>query len=370
MAARKDLYKILGVSKTAKQDEIKRAYRKLALKYHPDKTKGDKSAEDKFKDISNAHTILSDPEKRKQYDMMSEGFDPYAGGFKSYRYAGGERGGQAEFSFDDRGGFGSFSDIFDSIFGRTEARGRTARPASQAGEDVVASISVPFETAVRGGYQQISVTKDEVCPNCRGSGAQPGSRVETCPECGGSGTILYSHGSFGLSRVCPTCLGTGKKIVTPCVVCRGSGRVKKSKNLRVKIPAGIKDGQTIRLGGEGEPGINGGPNGDLLLNVSVEAHPDFSRQNDSINSETVINLEQAVMGGTVRVRTLDGTATLRIPPGTQPGTKFRLRGRGIRKSDGTRGDHYVTVKVRTPRNLTEKQKELFKQFAKETNLPS
>jgi molecular chaperone DnaJ len=368
MATKKDLYKILGVSKSATQDEIKRAYRKLALKHHPDKTKGDKASEDKFKDISAAYDILSDPEKRKQYDVMSEGFEPFGAGFRGFKHAGGERGGFTEFSFDDLGGFGSSSDIFETILGGTGARGRAARPTPQQGEDIVATISIPFDTAVRGGYEHIAVAREETCPNCRGNGAQPGSKIETCQECGGSGTILYSHGSFGLSRVCPVCMGTGKKIVTPCVVCRGTGRVKKSKSIRVKIPAGIRDGQTIRLAGEGEAGLNGGPSGDLLMNVHVQAHPYFTRENDSIVSEESINIAQAVLGGSVKVRTLDGTANLRIPPGTQSGTKFRLRGRGIKNADGTRGDHYVTVKVKTPQNLTDKQKELFKAFSRELNL--
>jgi molecular chaperone DnaJ len=366
VTTKKDLYKILGVSENAANDDIKKAYRKLAKQYHPDAKSGDKNAEERFKDISQAYKILSDPEKRKQYDLMRKGYDPFSGRFRQSRTKGPE--GYTSYRFDDLGGFDSFSDIFESIFGNTGgARAYTSKPAPQRGEDIVANVIIPFEIAIQGGHQNISLTKNEICLNCQGTGAQPGSTAATCPKCGGSGKITYPHGGFGLSKTCPVCLGSGKKITNPCIVCKGSGQSKKTKNIKVKIPAGIKEGQTIRLAGEGEPGYNNGPSGDLLLKVSVKKHPLFSRENDSIISEEYINLEQAILGGSIRAETLNGSVKLKIPAGTQAGTKFRLRAHGIKRRDGSRGDHFVKINVKIPCNLNEQQKELFKKFANEIN---
>jgi molecular chaperone DnaJ len=368
MMATKDFYKILGVSKNASSQEIKRAYRKLAQKYHPDKTRGDKAAEEKFKDVSEAYKVLSNPEKRKQYDMMREGFNPFAEQFAGFRARTG--GAQQEpfsgFSFND---FGRFGDVLDSLFGGATRR-TTARASRmpERGQDITSEITIAFDTAVHGGRQSITITKEELCSNCQGTGAKPGTRVTTCPQCQGSGSILFSQGTFGVSRVCPNCLGTGQIITTPCSVCKGSRVTMRTKTVRVKIPAGIKDGQMIRLAGEGEPGLHGGRNGDLLIKVTVQPHPDFVRKNNSIYSEETINLAQAVLGDKVKVRTLDGTVTLRIPPGTQPGTLFKLKGRGISKHDGTRGDHFVRINVSTPKTLTPEQQDLFKKFAQASKL--
>ncbi len=367
MMATKDFYKILGVSKNASSDEMKRAYRKLAQKYHPDKTHGNKAAEEKFKNVSEAYKVLSDPEKRKQYDMMRDGFNPFAERFAGFRPRTGstQQDSFSGFSFDDLGGFG---DVLDSLFGRARRTTTRARPVPERGQDIISEITIPFDMAVHGSRQSITVTKEEPCPNCQGTGAQPGSRVSTCPQCQGSGSILFSQGTFGVSRVCPNCLGTGQLISKPCTACKGSRVATKTKTIRVKIPAGIKDGQMIRLAGEGEPGQNGGRSGDLLIKVTVQPHPNFVRKNNAIYSEEKINLAQAVMGDRVKVQTLDGTVTLRIPPGTQPGTLFKLKGRGVTKHNGTRGDHFVRIKVSTPTNLTPEQQELFKKFAQDSKL--
>lgn len=365
--ATKDFYKILGVSKNASSDDIKRAYRKLAQKYHPDKTRGNKAAEEKFKEMSEAYKVLSDPRKRKQYDMMREGFNPFADQFAGFRprTASTQQGPSSGFSFDDMGGFG---DILDSLFGRTRRTTTRTRPVAERGQDIMSEITIPFDMAIHGGRQHITITKEEPCANCHGTGAQPGSQVTTCPQCQGSGSILFSQGTFGVSRVCPNCLGTGQIISKPCNVCKGSRTAAKTKTIRVKIPQGIKDGQTIRLAGEGEPGLNGGRNGDLLIKVAVQPHADFVRKNNAIYSEETINLAQAVLGDRVKVRTLDGTVTLRIPPGTQSGTLFKLKERGIPKRTGTRGDHFVRIKISTPTNLTPEQQELFRKFAQASDL--
>ncbi len=368
MMATKDFYKILGVSKIASAGDLKRAYRKLAQKYHPDKTHGNKAAEEKFKNVSEAYKVLSDPEKRKQYDMMREGFNPFAERFAGFRPRTGstQQGPSSGFSFDDLGGFG---DILDSLFsGRTRRTTTRARRAPERGQDIVSEITIPFEMAIRGSRQSITITKEESCPNCQGTGAQPGSRVTTCQQCQGSGSILFSQGTFGVSRVCPNCLGTGQVISTPCRVCKGSKLTTKTKTIRVKIPAGIKDGQMIRLAGEGEPGQNGGKSGDLLIKVKVQPHRDFVRKNNAIYSDETINLAQAVLGDRVKVQTLDGAVTLRIPPGTQPGTLLKLKGRGGTKPNGTHGDHFVRIKVSTPTSLTPEQQELFKKFAQDSKL--
>lgn len=386
-----NFYKVLGVAENATQDEIKKAYRKLAVKYHPDKNRGNKQAEERFKEISEAYDVLGDAKKREQYDQMRTGFGQ---GFFGQEQAGQQRArayrGQGEqtqgFSFEDLGGFSGFGDVFEHLFrGQGGARGgarASRRPegfgaggpygfeeyeeeAPGRGNDLQSELTIPFELSVKGGKQTLTFNKADTCPNCHGTGAQPGTPVDTCPECHGQGTITVSQGNFGVQRICPRCHGKGTVIPSPCVVCHGSGVAVRPKTLTIKIPGGVRDGQTIRLAGEGQPGSHGGPAGDLLLRIHVAPDPVFRREEDTIIVDKEIDLSTAVLGGEISVPTLEGKVKLKIPPGTQSGTVFRLKGRGIVHRGGTRGDQNVVVKVLTPRNLTPKQRELFEQFARE-----
>ncbi|MBN1900947.1 molecular chaperone DnaJ [Candidatus Sumerlaeota bacterium] len=359
----KDLYKILGVGETATKEDIKKAFRKLAVKYHPDKLKGDKKSEERFKEINEAYQILSDDKKRQQYDFMRK--NPFGAGFS--QGPGGFSGDQSfQFNMDDLGnlfsGFGGLGDMFD-LFGSKSKKSRRAASASMRGADAQTSITIPFETAAQGGQHAIRIPKKGVCPQCGGTGAQPGSRQITCPRCKGTGSVFVSQGSFGFSRTCPECMGTGTKITQPCSVCHGTGKTEASKTITVKIPAGIRDGQKIRLAGEGEPSPGSGPNGDLYILVNVLAHPKFKRDGDILYSEADIDLVTAIQGGKVVVDTLQGPVTLKIPAGTQPGTKFKLKGCGVKSKKGRMGDHFVTVRVALPRNLSAKQRKLFDEFA-------
>ncbi len=366
--AYKDYYKTLGVAETATADEIKRAYRKLAKKYHPDANPGDKGAAEKFKEINEAHEILSDPKKRKQYDDMKRfagagfrGFQGGAAGPQGFdigdifgRFAGGAG---AAFTTD----IGGFGDIFSTIFDRG-GRFRRERYGPQKGPDLHAEVEVPFETAAKGGTAVIGVTKNETCDRCSGSGAEPGSTVSKCPRCGGTGMISQSQGGFAVSRPCPRCYGRGEVVAQPCAKCGGTGQVQRTRRLSVKIPAGTEDGGKIRLRGQGEPGIAGGPPGDLIITVRVRGHRFFKRKGLDVYCDVKINLSQAVLGARIKLRTLNGRhAILKIPPGTQPGTTFKLKGMGIER-DGRRGDQYVTVNVAVPTDLTPEEKKLFERF--------
>lgn len=362
----KDYYKILGVDEKASKEEINKAFRKQAVKFHPDKTKGNKKFEERFKEINEAHQILSDEEKRKQYDFMRA--NPYgASGFDPNIFTGG--GGQnVHFNMDDLGdlfgGMGGLGDMFD-LFGAgssRSARSKKRRPAR--GRDTQTSAVIPFLTAAQGGDYTITLLKEENCERCGGSGAEPGTSASACPRCKGAGTINVSQGAFGVSRPCPECMGSGSKITKPCRDCRGRGKRETPRTITVKIPAGIKDGQKIRLTGEGEPGQSGGPKGDLYIQINVEKHGEFTRDGDIIQSEAWIDLPTAILGGQTSVNTLQGPVTLKIPAGTQSGTKFKLKGRGIRFSKDRFGDHYVAVKVRIPKNLTPEQRRLFETFAR------
>jgi molecular chaperone DnaJ len=358
----KDLYNILGVSDNATREEIKKAFRKLAVQYHPDKRKGSKQAEERFKEINEAYQILSDDNKRKQYDFMRK--NPfgrmYGPGAQEY---GGEQG--LHFNAEDLGdifsGFGGLGDIFN-FFGTGNKKTKRGSSRPSRGSDIQTTISIPFETAAQGGNYTLRISKNDLCDRCGGSSAEPGSKQAPCPRCGGTGSYFMSQGTFGFSRPCPECMGTGTRITQPCRKCHGTGMDLHQKTITVKIPSGIKDGQKIRLAGEGEPSRSGGSYGDLYIQVNVESHPEFRREGDIIYSEKVIDLATAVQGGNLDVETLQGPVTLKIPAGTQSGTKFKLKGRGVKSKVGRMGDHYITVKVRIPQNLSSKQKQFFDKF--------
>lgn len=368
----KNLYNILGVSENASKEEIKKAFRRLAVKYHPDRNKGDKKAEERFKNINEAYQVLSNDEKRKQYDYMRK--NPFGGGFGRTGAGAGVGAGPQGFKFnmDDLGsifgGMGGMGDIFEMFGGgghsRTGGARTQARTAPTRGSDVETSVTIPFLTATQGGKYKVRINKPESCPKCGGTGARPGSKPATCPTCGGSGTMFVSQGAFGVSKPCPQCMGSGVSITDPCPQCGGNGRIERPKTINIKIPPGIKDGQRIRLAGQGEPGERGGPAGDLYIRVFVEEHPKFDRKGNVIYSDREIDLETAVLGGKVDVDTLQGPVTLKIPAGTQNGTKFNLKGRGMTLPGGNTGNHYVQVKVKIPKKLNKKQKDLFEKFVK------
>ncbi len=373
--AEKDYYKILGVSENATQEEIKRAYRRLAKKYHPDANPGDKEAAERFKEINEAHEVLSDPRKRKQYDDMRrfartgfsgatfQGFDlnDLLGLFAK------AQGGGRTFTFEDLGGLGDLGAIFSSIFDRA-GHFRRARYGPQKGEDLYAEVEVPFELAAKGGKTVITIQRNQHCPRCGGTGAEPGANVTTCPQCGGTGTISVSHGAFAVSRPCPRCYGRGEIISQPCTQCGGTGHVQRSQRISVNIPAGVDDGSKIRLRGLGQPGTGGGPPGDLIITVRVRGHRFFKRRGADVYCDVRLNIAQAVLGTKIRVKTLDGKkAILKIPPGTQPGTTFRLKGLGVKTPERT-GDQFVTVDVEIPKDLSPKERELFEKFVQALNL--
>mgnify|MGYP000957121226 CR=1 FL=1 len=355
MAEKRDYYEVLGLSKGASDAEIKKAYRKLAKQYHPDLNPGNKEAEAKFKEINEAYEVLSDPQKKAMYDQYGHaGTDPNGFGNSGF-------GGFGDF---DIGGFG---DIFDTFFGGAFG-GSARRSGPQKGRDIRHSIELTFEQAAFGVEKEITVMKMEKCSNCGGSGAKPGTSPTTCSACKGTGQIQYKHrtpfGQFVNVKTCDVCNGEGKIITSPCHVCHGKGTVRKSKKLRVNIPAGIDDGQTISLRGEGDPGIKGGPPGDLYITINVKPHPLFQRQGNDVICEVPITFVQAALGAELEVPTLDGKVKYTIPEGTQSSTVFRLKGKGIPNIRGYgRGDQYVKVIVEVPKNLSEQQKELLRQFA-------
>ena len=348
-----DYYQTLGVSRSAGDDEIKKAYRKLAMKYHPDRNPGDKAAEEKFKDVQKAYDTLSDKEKRAMYDQIGHAaFEQGAG-------AGGFGGGF--------GGFGGaqgfdFSDIFSQMFG---GGGGGARQQDYQGADLQYAVEITLEEAARGTRRRITIPTHEECGVCHGSGAKPGTTASTCATCHGSGTVHIRQAIFQMQQTCPACHGSGKEIRDPCVKCRGEGRVKTAKTVEVNIPAGIDDGQRIRLSGEGEPGRNGAPSGDLYVVVHVKAHKIFERNGLDLHCELPVSFTVAALGGEVEVPTLEGKVKLTIPKETQTGRRMRVKGKGIKslRSSAT-GDLYCHVLVETPVNLTNRQKELLEEFEK------
>jgi len=355
--SKRDYYEVLGVSKTATDDEIKKAYRQTAKKYHPDMNPGDKEAEAKFKEASEAYAVLSDADKRRQYDQF---------GHAAFEQGGGGAGGGFDFSGMDMGDI--FGDIFGSFFGG--GGGRRSNPnGPQKGANVRAGIRIKFEEAVFGTEKELDITLKEKCETCQGSGAKPGSSAETCGKCGGKGRVIFTQQSlFGTIRneqACPECRGTGKIIKEKCTDCHGNGYVAKRKTIQVSVPAGIDHGQSIRIRGKGEPGINGGEQGDLLVEVAVSDHPIFQRDGYDIYSTAPMSFTQAALGGDVRISTVDGDILYTVKPGTQTDFKIRLRGKGVPtlRDKNTRGDHYVTLVVQVPQKLTAEQKELLEKFA-------
>ena len=395
--AKKDYYEILGVKKSASADEIRKAFRKLARKYHPDVNPGDKSAEEKFKALSEANDVLSDPKKRKIYDQVgfySDNIDPATA--EAYARAGGSGGGTGGgfpggfggspqdagqgvpfdfggFDFSDlvdgaqrgrkSGGSGGFRDIFGSIFGGGQGAGRATEVGPEPGSDLEYQVNVPFWTAIRGGVMRLNITRQDVCSNCHGQGflEAPGK----CPECNGTGHITQTGGRMKFNVQCPRCHGTGKNLTT-CPTCHGEGTVSKTEPLEVRIKAGTRDGQRIRIPGKGNAGVHGGPPGDLYAIIRTEEHPIFRRDGDDIYLTVPVSATEAALGAKIEVPTIDGRALLKIPPGTQSGQKLRLREKGVPSAtkEGARGDEIVEITVTVPMPRDERTKELLRELAK------
>ena len=359
MADKRDYYEVLGVSKNASDDEIKKAHRKLAKKYHPDLNKDNPEAAEKFKELNEADEVLSDKDKKAKYDQFGfAGVDP--------NYGGGAGG------FGGFGGFdmGDLSDIFGSFFGGGSTRSR--RNAPQRGETLQQRVMLSFEEAAFGCEKEITIGRVETCEECGGSGAAPGTSAETCSSCRGTGTVTQTQrtplGMFQTQGPCPNCRGTGKIIKTPCKKCGGKGKVRNSRTLKVKIPAGIDDGQSIQLRGQGGAGTNGGPAGDVIVTIGIRPHPLFTREGSDVICEIPISFTQAALGASLQVPTIDGKIEYQVPEGTQTGTVFRMRGKGIQNVNGRgRGDQFVRVNIEVPKNLSQKQKDLLREFEASSN---
>jgi len=353
MASAKDYYQTLGVSETATTDEIKKAFRRLAKQYHPDRNPNNPQAAERFKEINEAHDVLNDSEKRKKYDQLRR--------YGAFVGAAGPRGsgpsagaGDVDFDISDLGSFGGLGDLFSSIFGRRGAGPRT----DEEEEEVETTISVPFRVAALGGKVPVVLTLPDVCPTCHGSGGAPGATFSTCPECRGRGTISFGQGGFAVTRPCPVCRGRGKVPSQRCPTCQGSGEVRAEKHLTITIPPGTEDGTRMRLRGQGPKG-----RGDVVVVIQVEPDRFFRRDGLDVIGVVPINLAQALLGSKIKVRTLDGKrVVLKVPPGTQHGQKFRIPGQGIERN-GRRGDQYVEVHVEIPENLTPEQEAALKAFA-------
>ncbi len=371
MANKRDFYEVLGVEKTATDEELKKAYRKLAKKYHPDANPDNKKeAEEKFKEVSEAYETLSNPQKRKMYDQFGpdgpQGFgggNP-GGGYYSYSTSG----------FDGFSDFGDLGDIFSSFFGGGFG-GRTSRTKNgpKKGRDLKYSMNITFEESYLGVEKEIAINRDEECPTCHGNKAKPGTKVETCKACNGTGTIRQTVstilGQMQTTKTCPNCNGEGKVIQEKCTECKGKGKIRKLVKIKVKIPAGISDNQTVVLRGEGEPGEKGGPKGDLYIVVNIKRHSVFSRNGDNVICQIPITFTQATLGADLKIPMVDGKEEIyRIPEGTQTGTKFSIRGKGFKAVNGNwNGDYIFTVVVQTPKRLTAEQRELLNQLAKTMN---
>lgn len=367
MAVKRDYYEVLGVSKTATEDEIKKAYRQLAKKYHPDMNQGDKSAEGKFKEVNEAYEVLSDRDKRAKYDQFGHaGVDPngFGGGAGGFGGFGGFGGGGFE------GGFGDFGDIFDAFFGTSGFGGSSAKKKSgpQKGPDLKYELEIDFTEAAFGVKKEINITRNETCTECNGSGAKAGSTVETCKACGGTGEYRFTQNTvFGRVvnvRPCDECHGEGKVIKEPCPKCVGRGVVRKNRKITIDIPAGVDTGSIMPLRGEGEAGLKGGPSGDLYIYLRVKPHKLFKREGTDLFCEIPISFVQAALGDELAIPTLDGDSMYTIPEGTQTGTTFKIKGKGVPSlKHKMRGDLYFTVKVSVPRKLNDSQKEILRKFA-------
>jgi len=370
MPPTKDFYSVLGVSSTASQDEIKKAYRKLAKKYHPDANANDPKAAERFKEISEANNVLSDPEKRKQYDEMRRlgafdggGFGGFGGG-RSTRSSRGPSGAESiNFQDFDIGGLGGLGDLFSSMFGGGEGRQSARQRGPERGQTVEASLDIPFRTAARGGKVPIDLEVSEECPTCHGSGAAPGASLKICPECNGRGVVSFGQGGFAVNRPCPVCLGRGQVPTEPCPTCRGSGEVRAKKKVLINVPPGVDTGSKIRLKGQGGKGTQNGPPGDLIITFNVLPDKFYRRDGLDVIATVPLNIAQATLGTKISVRTLDGKkVAIRIPAGTPSSKRFRVRGQGIQKGDKT-GDLIVEVAIQVPDKLSEEQERMMKEFA-------
>ena len=345
---KQDYYELLELNKNASETEIKKAYRRMAVKYHPDKNAGDKASEDKFKEVSEAYEVLSDPEKRARYDQFGHAGLGGGGGFSS-------------------GGFGSgspFGDIFGDIFGEVfGGRQKTAR--GRRGDDLQYNMEVTFEEAAFGIEKKIDIPYNKRCDACSGSGAKAGTNAKTCPTCQGAGQMRFQQGFFSVSKTCSHCNGEGRVVEHPCPTCRGAGTVRDKKTISVKVPAGVETGIRLKLTGEGGQGAKGGPNGDLYVALTVREHSLFKREDNDVICEIPISFTQAALGCEIEVPTLDGKMNMKIPEGTQSGAVFRMRGKGVPALQGYgRGDHLVVAKVETPSNLNRQQRELLEELAR------
>ena len=348
MATKRDYYEVLGVNRDASEEDIKKAYRKLAMKFHPDRNPDSKESEDKFKEAKEAYEMLSEPEKRRAYDAYGHaGVNPQMGGM------GGAGGGEGFGGFAE-----AFGDIFGDIFGGARGRSNVYR-----GADLRYNLEVTLEQAARGTETKIRIPTLENCDTCQGTGSRPGTQPKTCSTCGGQGNVRLSQGFFSVQQTCPTCHGSGKMVSDPCTACKGAGRVKHHKTLSVKIPAGIDEGDRIRLGGEGEAGVNGGPPGDLYVVIHLKEHGVFQRDGDDLHCEMPISFTTAALGGEIEIPTLDGQAKVKIAAETQTGQVLRLRGKGIKGvRSSSPGDLLCEIVVETPVRLTDRQRELLREL--------
>ena len=357
--SKRDYYEVLGVSKDADDAAIKKAYRALAKKYHPDMNPGDAEAEKKFKEASEAYAVLSDAEKRRQYDQF---------GHAAFEGGAGGAGGFGGFDFNGADFGDIFGDIFGNLFGGGGRRGGRANNGPMKGANIRKSIRITFEEAVFGCKKELEVILKDPCTTCGGTGAKPGTSPETCPKCGGKGQVVYTSQSFFGTvqnvQTCPNCGGSGKVIKEKCTSCSGTGYTSSKKKIEVTIPAGIDNGQSVRIREKGEPGTNGGPRGDLLVEVNVSRHPIFQRQDMHIFSTVPISFAQAALGGDVKIQTVDGAVIYNVKPGTKTDTKVRLKGKGVPslRNSAVRGDHYVTLVIQTPEKLSAEAKEALRRF--------
>jgi molecular chaperone DnaJ len=362
--SKRDYYEVLGVERAASADDIKKAYRKLAVKFHPDKNPGDKTAEEKFKEIGEAYEVLSDSQKRALYDQHGHAaFDRRSGGFGR-----GPAGGGFHDPFEvfrEVFGGGGGGSIFEDLFGGG-GRGDPSQP--QRGDDLRYDLELTFDEAAHGTEKEISVTKLDRCETCEGSGAEAGAKIKTCPTCGGRGQVITSRGIFSIAQTCPQCHGAGRIIERPCKACHGQGRREKTSKIKLRIPAGVDTGSRLRSAGNGEAGFRGGQPGDLYVVLHVKAHEFFQRDGDDLLCEVPVSFVQAALGGEVEVPTLDGKAVIKVPAGTQPGAMFRLKGRGVRNIQGYgQGDLHVRLNVEIPTHLNAAQRTKLQEFAELCN---